>query len=98
EDKKTYQNNTAKFKSTVLDVAIDEINTYTELEVTYKEEKKGRSIVGFDLIWSTGKKEKSATKKQIKELKAITDAIFDDMYDFMNLSNDDNRKRAIDLI
>lgn len=98
EGKKTYQNNTAKFKSTVLDIAINEINTYTELEVSYKEEKKGRTIVGFDLIWSSGKKVKSATKKQIKELKAITDTIFNDMYEFMNLSNDDSRNRAIQLI
>lgn len=98
EDKKTYQNNTGKFKSTVLDVAIKEINTYTELDVRYNEEKKGRRIVGFDLIWSSGKKIKSATKKQMKELKAITDVIFNDMYEFMNLNNEKNRKRAINLI
>lgn len=98
EDKKTYQNNTGKFKSTVLDVAIKEINEYTELDVRYNEEKKGRAIVGFDLIWSSGKKEKSATKKQIQELKAILDVIFDDMYEFMNLNNEVNRQRAINLI
>src|SRR5699024_492721 len=98
EDKKTYQSNTGKFKSTVLDVAIKEINTYTELDVRYNEEKQGRKIVGFDLIWSSGQKIRSATKKQIKELKAITDLIFNDMYEFMNLNDPDNRKRAIDII
>lgn len=97
-DKKTYQKNTSKFKSTVLDVAINEINKYTELEVRYTEKKKGRSIVGFDLIWSSGKKVKSATKKQIKELKAILDAIFNDMFEFMNLNNKENRERAINII
>ncbi|HLS36607.1 MAG TPA: replication initiation protein [Bacillota bacterium] len=98
EERKTYQNNTGKFKSTVLDPAIKEINEYTELDVRYTEEKKGRSIVGFDLIWSSGKKIKSATKRQIKELKANTDAIFNDMYDFIDLNNEKNRERAILLV
>lgn len=35
EDKKTYQKNTNRFKKSVLDVAIGEINKYTELEVWY---------------------------------------------------------------
>ena len=98
EDRKTYQKNTGKFKSTVLDVAIDEINKYTELEVRYEEEKQGRKIVGFDLIWSSGEKVKRASKKQVEELKAITKVIFDDMFEFMNLNDPDNRKRAIELI
>ena len=66
EEKKTYQRNASLFKKYVLDVAIGEINEYTELEVRYKEEKKGRSIVGFDLIWSNGKTVASATKNQIE--------------------------------
>ena len=41
------------FKKKVLDVSIDEINQYTELNVWYVEEKQGRSIIGFDLHWST---------------------------------------------
>lgn len=98
EDRKTYQVNTAKLKSTVLEPAIKEINTYTELEVRYEEKKQGRKIVGFDLIWSTGVKVKSATKKQIEELKAITGIIFNDMYEFMNLNDKDNRDRAINII
>lgn len=98
EDKKTYQTNTGKLKSTVLDAAIKEINTYTELDVRYEDKKQGRKIVGFDLIWSTGVKVKSATKKQIEELKAITGIIFNDMYEFMNLNDKDNRDRAINII
>lgn len=98
EDRKTYQNNTSKFKDTVLDVAINEINTYTEIEVHYNEEKQGRRIVGFDLIWSTGQRIKSATKRQIKELKAITDIIFNDMYKFMDLNDGKNRNRAMNII
>ena len=98
EDKKTYQKHTGVFKQKVLDVAIAEINEYTELEVHYKEEKKGRAIVGFDLIWSTGKRIVSATKKQIGELKAILDVVFDDSIKFVNLKNDTNREQAIEIV
>ena len=63
------------FKRKVLDVAIGEINQYTELDVHYKEEKKGRAIVGFDLIWSNGTISAHATEKQIRELKAILNII-----------------------
>jgi plasmid replication initiation protein len=98
EEKKSYQSNASLFKQYVLDVAIVEINEYTELEVSYKEEKKGRTIVGFDLIWSTGEKIDSATKKQIKELKTILNAIHEDMFKYINLRNDENRQNAIELV
>lgn len=98
EDKKTYQNNTGRFKDTVLDIAIDEINQYTELDVRYTEKKKGRSIVGFDLIWSTGSKVSSATQKQIKELNAILEVVFEDTFKYVNLNDQANRQRAIQLI
>lgn len=98
ENKKTYKNNTGRFKTTVLDVAIEEINRYTEFEVWYVEEKVGRSIVGFDLHWSTGEKMTSDTNKQIKELKTITDAIHQDMFKYIDLKNDGNREKAIELV
>jgi plasmid replication initiation protein len=98
QDKKTYQNNTGRFKDTVLDVAIAEINTLTELEVRYNEERKGRAIIGFDLIWSNGEKVASATKKQIKELGYILEIVFEDMFKYINLNDEKNRQRAIELI
>lgn len=98
ENKKTYQNNTGRFKNTVIDVAIKELNKYTEFEVWYVEEKQGRAIVGFDLHWSTGEKVASATKKQIKELKTILNAIHEDMFNYINLRNDENRQAAIELV
>lgn len=97
-DKKAYVSNTSDFKKAVLDVAINEINQYTELEVRYNEMKKGRAIVGFDLIWSNGKNVASATKSQIQELKATINVIFEDVFKYVNLNNVDNRQRAIDLI
>jgi plasmid replication initiation protein len=98
ENKKTYQNNTGRFKNTVLDVAIAEINQYTELNVWYVEEKQGRTIVGFDLQWSTGEKLDGATKKQIKELKTILNAIHEDMFKYINLQNGENRQAAIEIV
>jgi plasmid replication initiation protein len=98
EDRKTYQNNTAGFKRAVLDVAIAELNKYTELEVWFKEHRNGRAIVGFDLQWSTGEKVSSATKKQIKELKIVLDAIHEDMFNYINLRNDENRQTAIESV
>lgn len=98
QNTKTYLGNTGRFKKSVLDVAVGEVNKYTELEVWYKEEKEGRSITGFDLIWSSGNQEASATKRQIKELKTILDVIFEDMFKYINLNNEENRQRAIELI
>lgn len=98
EDKKTYRENTALFKKTVLDVAIAEINKYTELEIYYTVEKEGRAITGFDLIWSNGQKLTSATKKQIKEIENVIDIVFEDMFEYINLDNETDRLRARDLI
>src|SRR5690606_26599124 len=40
ENKKAYQNNTGLLKQYVLDIAIEEINNHTELEVRYNVEKE----------------------------------------------------------
>lgn len=98
ENVKTYAQNTAQFKRAVLDVAIAEINQYTEMEVRYEIEKEGRAISGFDLIWSNGQKLTSATKKQIKEIESIVDIVFEDMFEYINLNNETDRLRARDLI
>lgn len=95
---KTYADNTAQFKRGVLDVAIAEINKHTELEIRYNVEKEGRAISGFDLIWSNGKKVTSATKKQIKEIQGLIDIVFDDMFQYVNIDDKEDRQRAIDLI
>lgn len=98
QNTKTYLENTGRFKKSVLDVAIAEINKYTELEIRYNVEKEGRAISGFDLIWSNGKKLTSATKKQIKEIQGLIDIVFDDMFQYVNIDDKEDRQRAIDLI
>lgn len=99
EERPTYQKNTSRFKKSVLDVAIEEIKTYTELDVWYKEEKKGRSIVGFEIYWSTGKRTAGATKKQIMELKALLDAIEQDGFELIdNLDGVGDRSLLADIL
>lgn len=98
ENYKSYVNNTGLFKVKVLDVAISELNEHTELEVWYKEIKKGRTITGFDLHWSTGEKIESATKKQIDELQAYIDIVFEDMFKYVNINDQEHREKAIELV
>ncbi|MET3684470.1 plasmid replication initiation protein [Alkalibacillus flavidus] len=98
EDKKTYQNNTGRFRQAVLDVAIDEINQFTELEVNYTVEREGRAIVAFKITWSTGETVKSATDKQVKELKTIVETIENDYLEFININNEADRQRAINIL
>ena len=94
EDKKTYQNNTGDLKRTVLDVAIAELNRYTELEVWYTEVKKGRAITGFVLHWSTGEKVSGATDGQMNLLRMIHDSVMKDMMTYLALKDEKNLAQA----
>lgn len=93
-DVKSYQINTALLKAKVLELAVKEINKYTEFEVWYTEIKKGRSIVGFELHWSTGKREASATDKQLTLLREIHDEIEGRMFDYLALETLKSRDAA----
>ena len=73
-------------------------NFHNLLNVYYKELKTGRAITGFDLIWSNGSTVASATQNQIKELKAIIDVVFDDVFKYVNLDNQEKRERSIELV
>lgn len=98
ESVKSYQTNTSLLKKKVIDVAIEEINKYTELKVWYVEKRKGRAIIGFDLHWSTGEKVDAATTKQKNELQTIAKAISENMFNYMNLNNEEYRNEAMDII
>ena len=95
EEVKSYQNNTSLLKTKVLDVAIEEINQYTELEIRYTEMKKGRAIVGFDLHWSTGKFETAASEKLITEIRAIVEAVAIDASKLIMISDEQARTNAV---
>lgn len=48
----------SNFKRFVLDIAIKQINTHTDITVTYEQHKRGRSITGFSFTF----KQKNAVK------------------------------------
>lgn len=96
ENKKTYQQRTNNFKQRVLDVAIKEINQYTDLEVWYKEQKKGRSITGFEIYWSRGEVIQKATHKQIDHIRSKISSVEDNMFTYAQIKNDQNRMIAFE--
>jgi len=98
EEKKSYQNNTGTFKQRVLDVAVAEINEFTEVEVRYEEIKKGRAIIGFKLVWSTGKGVKEASEKQLEILQAIADVTLADTLMYAEIKDQSNREQAMQII
>ncbi len=98
ENVASYKKNASLFKKKVLDTAIAEINEHTEFEVWYKDEKVGRSITGFDLYWSTGKGEAAATQAQMKELRTIIDAVMEDPFKYVDISDEAARGEAMDRV
>ncbi len=48
------------FKTRVLDMAVEEINAKTDIEATYKQHKKGRSITGFSFSFQQKEKSKDS--------------------------------------
>ena len=97
-DKKSYQTNTGLFRKYVLDVAVAEINKFTELEVRYEYIKKGRSIVGFKIIWGTGKKVQTATQQQIDMLSTLADEVSEMYFDIVKIEDQARRERATEVL
>ncbi|MDN6291306.1 MAG: replication initiation protein [Tetragenococcus koreensis] len=98
EDKKSYQNNTGKLKQAIIDRAINEINEFTELDVRYEDIKKGRSIVGFKLLWSAGKAIHRASKKQMDILTSMADIVFEDALIYADIKDEKYRERALQIV
>lgn len=94
ENRKSYMKSAAQFKRGVLEVAIGEINEFTELEVWYTEKKTGNKIVSFNIYWSAGKREMKASKKQMGLLREIHDEIDRKMFDYISVKNTYNLELA----
>lgn len=95
EKRKSYQASTAEFKRSVLNVAIREINEYTELDVWYIEKKTGNKITGFVLHWSTGKQQKGATEKQVVLLQEVYNEINTNMFDYLTIKDIETARNHI---
>ncbi len=94
EDRMTYIKSTAQFKRGVLDVAIDEVNQYSEYDVWYTEKKVGNKITGFVIHWSTGKTPPSATEQQLNLLREINSEVEKNMFDYLSLKDVDSLDQA----
>ena len=66
-DSKEYKR-MSNFKSRVLEPALKQINELTDIKVSYVQEKKGRSIIGFTFKY----KFKDKPKKTLKDIDAVT--------------------------
>lgn len=95
ENRATYNKNTNRFKHSVLDVAIKEVNVHTELNVWYTENKTGNKITSFILHWSTGKQLAGATEKQIKLLKDIHEEVERNMFDYLSVKDIETARNYI---
>ena len=95
EDRKTYQKSTAQFKRGVLDVAVEEINEHTELEVWYTEKRVGNKINSFILHWSTGKSVPAATEKQVTLLREIHDEVEKNLITYLSIENIESARANI---
>ncbi len=95
ENRATYNKNTNRFKHSVLDVAIKEINDHTELKVWYTENKTGNKITSFVLHWSTGKQLAGATEKQFKLLKEIHNEVEKNMFDYLSVKDIETARNYI---
>lgn len=71
EDKETYTKNFAALKRSVIDVAVDEINKYTEYTITYQEIKNGRKVGAVRFEWSKGKVISKITDAQALEIQQL---------------------------
>lgn len=87
EERKTYQKSTAQLKRGVLNIAVEEINEYTELEVWYTEKKIGNKITAFTLHWSRGNQVIGATDRQISLLQEVYDEVQSNMYEYLAIEN-----------
>ena len=98
EKKKSYQSNTGLLKKYVIDVAVEEINKYTELNINCESETSGRSITGFKFTWSTGATVQKATKKQMEVLKTMVDVVFEDAPIYNKIKDTGSREKVLTLV
>lgn len=98
EKVESYIKNTGLFKKRVLDVAINEINSFTELEVSYKEIKSGRSITHFEISWSKGEVITAASSAQLSEIRKYLEAIMEDMFEIIGLTNTEKRDEGLKVL
>lgn len=61
----------SNFKIYVLDIALKQINKYTDITVKYQQQKKGRKIVGFKFLFKVKSKPKEKTVNEKRDPNTI---------------------------
>lgn len=89
---------TDNFKKVVLDKAVDEINTHTDLFVSYEQVKKGRTIIGFKFRVITKEKMKTVNNANAPVAPPMGAVGFSQGIDVYNriIADDDLLKRFIE--
>src|SRR5699024_3351299 len=92
ENIKSYQA-TPNLKQRVLNLAIEEVNKFTEINVWYTEKKVGKTITHFTIHWSVGKPEAGATEEQMSLLRSIYNEVEEKMFDYISIKNTQNLEK-----
>lgn len=77
-----------RFKATVLDLAVSQVNEHTDITVSYEQHKEGRTIVGFSFDFTSNIKKATKAAKAVKP--KIKAAIPDDKNIGMSWNTSEN--------
>ncbi len=95
---KSYQANTNLFVRKVLNVAVEEINLHTEINVDNVEPiKKGKAIVGFKLEWSKGEVQSVVSSKLLDEIATMVRVVQDDSSLIMMIDDFEEQQNAVQI-
>lgn len=95
-DVKSYQQNTSVFVRKVINVAVEEINQHTEINIDRVEPiKKGRAITGFEIEWSKGEIHSVASTKFLDEISAMVKAVEGDSVLIMMIDDFEQQQNAV---
>ena len=72
---KSSYNNFSVFAKATLDVAVDEINRFSEMDLKYNKIRKGKKITAIELVWSIKQTEFSLTPKQMSALENLSEEL-----------------------
>ena len=72
---KSSYNNFSVFAKATLDVAVDEINRFSEMDLKYNKIRKGKKITAIELVWSIKQTEFSLTTKQMSALENLSEEL-----------------------
>lgn len=61
----------SNFKNRVLDLAVRQVNKFTDITTNYIQKKEGRKIVGFEFYFTIKQGENNKSSKQFKKAMSL---------------------------